>query len=175
MNQMLDIAGSYVVGGLIILSVIGLTLHFTNVSQETRIAEINQRSLTDIGQIVEHDIFRLGYRVESGNKITSINANNIVFLSDIDNNGVVDTINYSENKEKDETYFVRKISNTTSSQWKTLIEDLVVEGFDSTGTVTYTINNIKSIAITIALVGESTTTQEIAGQVWKRHFFPKNL
>jgi len=62
MNHLLDIAGSYIVGGIILLAVVGLTLHFSSLSQDVKMAEITHRSLTDLGEIIEHDFNRLGYR-----------------------------------------------------------------------------------------------------------------
>ncbi|MBZ0199182.1 MAG: hypothetical protein K8H86_04890, partial [Ignavibacteriaceae bacterium] len=148
------------------------------VSQDTKLAEISQRSLTDVGDVIDHDFNRLGYRVETGSKIKTISATNISFTSDIDNNGVIDTITYlkSINTKTGNLMFRRVGTGQTSSQWSYPISDLLVEGLDSAGTVTYTINNIKSIAVTVMLVGKAGTDFNVQyGQMWKRQFFPKNL
>ena len=178
MNQLLDIAGSYIIGGMVLLAVVGLTLHFSSVSQETKLAEISQRSLTDVGDIIDHDFNRIGYRIETGGKIKAISSTNISFLSDIDNNGVTDTVTYlkSTNEKTGNLLFRRIGTAQNSTQWSYPISDLLVEGFDSAGTVTYTINNIKSIAVTVMLVGKAGTDFNVqTGQMWKRQFFPKNL
>lgn len=176
MNHLLDIAGSYIVGGIILLAVVGLTLHFSSISQDTKMSEISHRSLTDLGEIIEHDFNRLGYRVESSDKITSVNANAISFLSDLDNDGVIDTIIYSEvSDQADEKFLKRRVANQSSSEWQMQVSDLIIEGFDSAGASTYSINNIRSIAVTVILENETETDADIAGKIWKRQFFPKNL
>ncbi|NCS88887.1 MAG: hypothetical protein GW789_09125 [Ignavibacteria bacterium] len=175
MNHLLDIAGSYIVGGIILLAVVGLTLHFSSLSQDVKMAEITHRSLTDLGEIIEHDFNRLGYRVENGNKITSINANAISFLSDIDNNGTIDTISYSEITNQNEKFLRRRVANQTSSEWQMQVSDLLIEGFDSNGASTYTISQIKSVAVTVMLENEKAEDANLAGKIWKRQFFPKNL
>ncbi len=175
MNQILDIAGSYIVGGIILLAVVGLTLHLSNLSQDVKMVEITHRSLTDLGEIIEHDFNRIGYRVESGDKITSINANAITFLSDIDNDGTIDTIGYSEITNETEKFLRRRVANQTSSEWQMQVSDLLIEGLDSNGASTYTISQIKSVAVTVMLENEKAEDANFAGKIWKRQYFPKNL
>lgn len=176
MNQMLDIAGSYIVGGIILLAVVGLTLHFSSVAQNTKLSEISHRTLTDVGEIIDHDVSKLGYRIESGDKIISINENSLIFVSDYDNNSIIDTISYIETELKDQKYLTRKVANSSSSEWKMEIGNLVIESFDSTGTLNYTKEFIKSIAVTVEFEPETESdASETAGKTWKRKFFPRNL
>jgi hypothetical protein len=170
MNTILDLLGSYLIGGLILLGLTGFVISLTSQSQEKRITEINQKSLSNIGEIISFDMNRLGYRVSSGSKITKLTNSSLSFLADLDNNGTVDTIEYYMITPKD---FVRRVGVPQNSSWHQEVHSFNIKGFDSTGTETYTINKVKSVLIEMSL-SDNAFTEEIRS-VWSRRFYPRNL
>jgi hypothetical protein len=93
MSDWLDIAGSLVIGGLVILIFANLNLTISASASENLYSGIMQRGLTSAVDLIEHDIYKIGYRC-SGNKIEVADSNEIKFYCDIDNDGVAEEINY---------------------------------------------------------------------------------
>jgi hypothetical protein len=176
MNTLLDLAGSYIIGGLVLLAIVGFMLSFTSRSQENQLNEITQRSVVEIGDIIEHDIKKLGYRVSSGDKILSISQNSIFFLSDIDNNGTTDTISYSVEILKNKSYLKKRIGKPVNSEWIHPIESFWVSGLDSLGKKVNDPDEVESIFLELKIkqVSMKNSGSEIIA-VWNRKIYPKNL
>jgi hypothetical protein len=93
MSDWLDIAGSFVIGGIVLLTFANLNLSITVGAAENLYSGVVQGEVTSAADLIEHDLYKIGYRC-SGNKIEIADSNEIKFYSDIDNDGVLDEINY---------------------------------------------------------------------------------
>lgn len=95
MSYMLDIVGSFIIAGLLLLAVLS---SYSNVNEFALISSMNltvQENLKEWTQIVRHDFRKIGYHVDdSTSAIQSIDSTSISFLADIDNNGIVDSVSY---------------------------------------------------------------------------------
>lgn len=176
MNEAIDLVGSYLIGGLVLLALTGLILHFNNKAQETTLSQISQYSIVEVGKIIEHDFDNLGYGVSSGNKILSITSNSISFLGDMNSDGNIDTVTYTTFQQNQGTFLRRSLGSQSSSQLYFPIKSLTIEGIDSAGNSTSQISNIKSILFTL-VTSEKTfsDSQTQVGSAWVRQFFPPNL
>ncbi len=175
MNESLDIIGSYLIGGAIVLALVALTLTYNNRAQETKLSEIAQRTTQDAGKIIEYDFNKLGYRVTTGNKIISITKSSITFLADLDNNATTDTITYSVIKQNDGLYLSREVTaGSQTKSWTMPVQSFNISGIDSTGSSTYNTANVKGISISFVTSKQSSSLYTI-GAFWQRDFFPKNL
>ena len=105
MGYLLDVVGSMVVGSFVVLIILVLNLHIVTTSAENLNTNITQRDLTTAAFVMEHDLYKIGYRV-NGSKIAIADSNEIRFYTDSDNNGTQDSIHYS----------VGDISNYSSTQ-----------------------------------------------------------
>lgn len=178
MNQALDLVGSYLIGGIVIFSVVGLTFYFNGKAQETKATEVSQRSIAHVGEIMEHDFNKLGYRVEGNDKIVNISSGTIKFLADLDNNSVVDTVEYSKYTVNNKTFIKRKIASTNGSakEWSAPLKTITFVGVDDEGETTTIINEINSIRVKMVFEEETIkNSQSSIGAFWQRQFFPKNL
>ncbi len=173
MNQTLDIIGSYLIGGIVVLALVGLTLTYNGKSQQTKLSEIAQYTTEETGKIIEHDFDKLGYRV-SGNKIVSISSSSITFLADLDNNGTADSVTYSTFTQNQNLFLTRRVSSLQIKSWNIPIQSFTLAGIDSTGAATFNISNIKGINVSLATAKQSNAQYAI-GAFWQRKFFPKNL
>ncbi|KAF0150900.1 MAG: hypothetical protein FD143_2409 [Ignavibacteria bacterium] len=95
MNHVLDLIGSTIIAGFIILILLRLNSQIGDAATQMHEQTFNQRNAVSVGDILEHDFAKIGYRVSIGEKIIQADSNAIIFRADIDNNGVVDTINYT--------------------------------------------------------------------------------
>ena len=93
MSDWLDVVGSIIIGGIVILIFANLNLSIGVSASENLYSGIMQRGLTSATELIEYDFYKIGYR-NSGNKIEIADSNEIKFYSDIDNDGVLDEINY---------------------------------------------------------------------------------
>lgn len=173
----LDLTGSFIVGGIILFTLTAVFIRFTSSSQSAIINEFTQSSLTNVSEVIDYDFNKLGYRVGSSSKITSIDTASISFLADLDNNGSIDSISYFTRSVGGYLKLVRRNSSLTPPEWEVTIDDFDVAGYDSTGIATFTIPNIKSLKIGLLLNNEIFTTDstEIIGAYWEKRYYPKNL
>ncbi len=176
MNQLLDIAGSYIIGGIVLVSLVSLTFYFNGKAQETKLEEVTQRSLIGVGTIIENDFEKMGYRVED-DVILNCDSSSIKFLADLDNNGKIDTVEYSVIKQNSQFLLKRYVAELNSNtSWTFPVKSLSIIGLDAAGTSTNNINDIQSVELKIE-TAENTIddSQYKVGSYWERHFYPKNL
>ena len=93
MSYWLDLIGSYIMGGTVILMIVGLNVYISNSATDNLYTNIAQSNITTTSEIIHNDFYKIGYKV-SGNKIVIADSNQIKFYSDIDNNGTIDSIYY---------------------------------------------------------------------------------
>ena len=93
MSDWLDVVGSFVIGGFVILIFINLNLSISASASENLYSRIVQGGLTSAIDLIEYDFYKIGYK-NSGNKIEIADSNEIKFYSDIDNDGVLDELHY---------------------------------------------------------------------------------
>ncbi len=176
MNESLDIIGSYLIGGIVVLGLVGIMFAFNSKSQETKLSEIAQYTSQEIGDVIENDFNKLGYGI-AGNKITGITDSSITFLADLDNNQTTDSITYSTFRQNNNLYLSRKVvEGSQTKQWNTLVKSFNIAGIDTAGNATYTISNIKGIDVKLLITKEGYANSKYGiGSFWQRKFYPPNL
>lgn len=174
MSTILDIFGSYITGGVVLLGLIGIIFYYSAFSQQSQLRQVSQKTIAEAGSVIEYDFNKLGYRVESGNKISGLTDSTISFRADLDNNGVVDSISYKLITISGKKNIRRYVSNTANGTWDLSCKNLFITTRDSAGSVTSLLNKIKSIELAIRLEQDSSSNMS-AGSFWKRQFFPRNL
>jgi hypothetical protein len=95
MSIMLDLIGSVVIAGFVIL----MALQFNSnlgATADASMADLNvQQSMVDIVQTLEADFRKIGFGVpETQHPIIDTSATSIQFMADMDRNGVVDTVRW---------------------------------------------------------------------------------
>ncbi|MCX8056640.1 MAG: hypothetical protein N3F03_03390 [Ignavibacteria bacterium] len=93
MSTLLDIITATFIGAILILMIIGITFYIQSSSREITNANIAQMNVKEIAEVLDYDLYKVGYRV-SGSKILFADSTRLVFQSDLDNNGKVDTLEY---------------------------------------------------------------------------------
>jgi len=94
MSTLLDIIGSFTVGAVVLILIIGFNQTMISSSQESVIYNTAQSGTTQLSQVIEYDFYKIGFRTGSGEKITLAEESDIQFYSDLKNDGVIDTIRY---------------------------------------------------------------------------------
>jgi hypothetical protein len=93
MSTLLDIITATFIGAILILMIIGITFYIENSSREITNANIAQINAKEIAEVLDYDLYKIGFRVPDS-KILVADSTRLVFRSDIDNNGKIDTLEY---------------------------------------------------------------------------------
>lgn len=115
MSYFLDIAGSVVVGAIVLLILTTLNLNISAASGENLFLNIAQRDITTTAEVLEHDLYKIGYRIP-GEKIAIADSSEIKFYADIDDDGIDDSIHYFLSD-------LKKLSNTPNPNDRVLYRD----------------------------------------------------
>ena len=137
MSDWLDLVGSFVIGGLIILMVINLNLTINTTATQQLYSNITQRQVVSAVELLEHDLYKIGYRIE-GDIITKADSNEIRFYSDINNDGFKDEVRYyltgtsamGETNNPNDKILLREL-NSTSSVTPIIVTELNFSFYDS--------------------------------------------
>ena len=97
MAYLLDIMGSFAIGALVLLMLFRFNQTMLSASNEKLLYNISQLNTVVATEVIEYDFYKIGYRVNSDSLdvFEKCELSGIEYLTDIDNNGVVDTIEYS--------------------------------------------------------------------------------
>jgi len=93
MSSLIDIIIATFIGATVILMILGIIFYIQNSANEVNNANLAQINVKEIAELLDYDLYKIGFRV-TGNKIILADSTRLTFLSDIDNNGKVDTIRY---------------------------------------------------------------------------------
>lgn len=93
MQTLIDISGSMIIGGVIILLVLSLNSMLTDTMYEKSQDLIIQQSAINLSRIIEDDLYKVGFLVP-GNPIITATVDEIRFLADLNKNGIPDTVRY---------------------------------------------------------------------------------
>jgi hypothetical protein len=100
-STIIDIIGSFVIAGFLLLMVNNLNGTVTATAFTTTSDLIVQQNMTTLVRIIEEDFRRIGYckdpmKIPDPTKsIRSADQHSIEFLTDVNNDGFVDTVKYS--------------------------------------------------------------------------------
>jgi len=181
MSTMLDIVGSFIIGGIVLLSLLTLNARYATSSREKSVDLIVQQNTKVLSDIVEYDFRKIGFRVSSGAKITKADSVNLTFRADIDNNGTVDSVKYyigtaSGTPNPNDKYLYRVVNTESPSSAALGLVQLKLTYYDSTGTVTTYLNKIR--AIKVAMTVQSVypySSSSYSSAYWELFIRPKNL
>lgn len=101
MNYILQLIGSTIVGGIIIMLILGLNFGILKSSQANLVRSNVQRNITTVSEIVEADFNLIGYNLPANSaEFVNIDSIDITFKSDINNDGNPDNIRYYTSNSK---------------------------------------------------------------------------
>ena len=96
MNQIHDLLGSIIIGGIVLLMLLVFNGNVMQSAGTQTFKTIVQSNLTAVTDILEFDLRKMGYRL-SATQDTAIylaDSNRITFRGDFDDNGTVDQVQY---------------------------------------------------------------------------------
>jgi hypothetical protein len=189
MQYWLDIVGSFLIGGLILLILVNLNLSMSNSAAENLNTNLSQGNLTTTTYVIEHDIYKIGYRV-TGEKIVIADSAELKFYTDIDNNGTKDSIHYYLG-DPSQMFFtfnpndrlLYRVMNNEKPTSSIIVVDFNLSYYDSTGAIIdYTSlknasvrGKVKTVTVSMGVESADPVEGEYQGAEWKKNIIAKNL
>ena len=91
---MMDIIGSTFILGILILAVVAVNVNVSEWTFESTSTLNAQMNAVEVARLIEWDFLKIGYAVDSGDKISLADSTQLTFYTDIDRDGTVDKIRY---------------------------------------------------------------------------------
>jgi hypothetical protein len=86
--------GSFAIGALVMLMLFRFNQTMLSASNEKLLYNISQLNTVVATEVIEYDFYKIGYRVDSADVLMKCNTTELRYLSDYDNDGIVDSITY---------------------------------------------------------------------------------
>ena len=190
MGYLLDIVGSFIIAGMVIMILMAVTINNNASSSVILFTTIEQQKITDVSELIEYDIYKIGYRIPD-EKIAIADSNEIKFYTDINNDDVVDSVHYylgettdlSSTTNPNDRPLHRQRNDQESLHSQIPVVDFQLSYFDSIGnsldysslTSSAGRDLIKSIKIKISVESDEMYDEKYRTSEWKKKISPKNL
>jgi hypothetical protein len=158
MNVILDLMGSTIIGGVLLLLILKLNLYTSNANYYSDNELKLQQNVKTLAEVMNYDLRKIGYGYD-GTAIVTAEQNRIKFYADMDapgtfGHGVVDFVEYylgdsteaSGTVNQRDKVLYRIINNTDTLGGPTLgLVDLKFSYLDGQGIVTTILDSIKYV------------------------------
>lgn len=184
MSSYINLIGSIIIGGLLFLMINRFNSSLGQNSKEQVLNSITMENSTSITKLIEFDFNRMGLRVSmTNNSVIQADSNRITFLSDIDDNGVVDTVRYFVSNTDIVTSTVnprdlilyRLVNNQAQKDAAMGVTRFHVRYLDRSGYDTTDLSQIKTFVITLRVESTAPYDQQYPSFYWQTRITPPNL
>ncbi|HLF14751.1 MAG TPA: hypothetical protein VI932_07670 [Bacteroidota bacterium] len=181
MAAFLDVIGSFVLGGMILIMSTKLNFVMSDNSQQSNMELATQENCVVVSRMLEVDLSKIGYRSSSAAPIKIGDSTNIKFYADIDDNGTVDSVSYftgpmtagyaSINPRHKLLY--RSWNNTTIAMNVGLTR-FKITYYDSVGAQAAQLNEIRSMKVSMDVESVLPSVDTVYSIVhWEQYINPK--
>lgn len=153
-------------------------------SHERALDSITIQNASSICELIEFDFNRMGLGVSSTtNALFLADSNRIGFLSDIDKNGVVDTVRYilsdvnaaSETVNPRDKILYRFVSNESRADAALGVTKFKIKYYDSLSNETANVTQIKNFDISLTVESTMPYGNQYSQFFWQTRISPPNL
>jgi hypothetical protein len=143
----LDIIGSTIIGGILLLMALRLNVSAKEYSSAYYASYLLQSNLLTLVVMIEDDFKHIGYcknprLLTTANAIAVADSNRISFRTDINNTGNVNTITYwtgptselTSTPNPNDFYLYRRVDNNTPTQWNLGLTQFLIKYWDNQNT-----------------------------------------
>lgn len=183
----LGITISFIIGGLLILSILTLNARVVQNSGETVLNMTAKQSVENISEIMRRDFQRIGYNMNTGNDAIQVfQSDRIMFWADIDDDESTTAKkitwrfnkpgNPANNTDNPNDYeLVRSVSGNTKKYTFPLIE-FELAYYDKDGNAATDAEDIRSISVSLQSQSPATYGDDgYSTSFWEKTFTPPNL
>jgi hypothetical protein len=181
MAAILDIIGSFIFGGIVLIMTTKLNFVLSDNSQQASVGLTTQQNCVVLSKIIENDLSKLGYNVKSTNPFRTYDSTKIKFYGDIDNNGAIDSITYYTGPLTSKSLSPNPRHQLLYRTWntKTIAMNLGVTKlrflyYDSSGTKTVLPAKIRAVKVQMDLESVIPNIDTVYSVVhWEQYINPK--
>lgn len=183
MNVILDYLTSMMSGGIILMTLLGFYGHVEETAAQQAINNSVQEDLTSSTEVMEYDLRKIGYGTTTDPfKVTYADSTKIVFKTDIDNNGSIDSVTYALGtvQTPGSTNPLSRILYRTVNAQKSVgliygVTHFRLNYFDASGAPTLTLQAIRSMDVAMNIESPVVIDGQSPGVYWERNITPTNL
>ena len=181
MAAILDIIGSFIIGGIVLIMTTKLNFVLSNNSQQASVGLTTQQNCVVLSKILESDLSKIGYRVSSPNKFVTYDSLKLKFYGDIDDNGTIDSITYysgplsSKSQSPNPRHqLVYRTWNTKTVPMNIGLTKLRFFYYDSAGAKTAVQSKIRAIKVSMDFQSVIPNIDTVYSVVhWEQYINPK--
>ena len=193
MSVNLDLIGSFIIGGTLLLAVLNLNATLVDSSYQSTLDLMVQQNLNVLGELIRYDFCKIGFGVtDPTTAILLADPAEITFQTDIDRDGDVDTLRYyiSEpaaatstlNPEDRLLYRVINSAPAEGDAWGGT--EFEPRYLDADGSETGDLGSIKAVEVSLTLQGvypygkivvEGVEKDRYSQTAWETTFWPRSL
>lgn len=189
---MIDMAGSIVVAGLVMLAVLKMNSTLSNAGMDTNASVITQSNITEIANTITYDFYKIGFRASPA--ILFADSSKIIFRADLEKDGNPDTVRYwvsapinEPNLNPNMRILYRSVDSDPPTGASLGQTSFILSYYDSTGAVIdiapadttnpTVLSRIKSIKVVVTVQSPNRLMSDstYAGAYWEEYISPKNL
>ena len=94
MSTMLDLVGSFVIGGMLLLMILTAQSNLVESSYQRTMDLIAQENIATFIELFQYDFRKMGFGVPDS-AVQAADSTSVTFLADLNADGSVDTVSYS--------------------------------------------------------------------------------
>jgi hypothetical protein len=183
----LDISGSIIIGGIVLLVILGIFFYYTDYSQTNLANEISQRDAVTLSDIMDRDFNNVGNIFNGGinptESIQTATATEFKFKAQMNSSAALETIRYYRSIQGADTLLIRSSDESgTASQSSWKVHKMNFIYLDASGNAAVNTSGIRSIIVNISYSNNlQDTNNENAKKTfsipvkYQRKYFPRNL
>jgi hypothetical protein len=160
MKEVIDYLASVMVGGMVFMTLMQYYVGVGETSATQAFDNAVQENLTSAAQIMEYDFQKIGFGSTDSAKVSKADSASVIFKSDIDANGTVDTL----------TYFLGTAVAPASG-----VTRFKLSYYDAGGSKTSILKNIRSLKVALTLESMYGFDSTYPAVCWERTIRPRNL
>ncbi len=188
MSDLIELIGSTVIAGYVILIILALNLKVSSSATQYYHDTFNQQSAITAADIIEDDFYKIGFKAANV-KIVQADSSFVKYITDYNNNGIMDTLSYylsgtssmSSTANPNDKLLYRKVNQNTYTA--AIVTRFYMQFYDSLlnnlsyASLTSPTNlaRIRTIRVLIRTELADPIENSYAPVEWRKEFRPKNL
>ena len=181
----IDLVGSLIIGGLVMLMILGFTFWYMNTSRDIIIDESQRGVVSNFAEIMEKEFKRMGYGMDSTAIVPKVVAVDTVqkyieFYGDINNDGYINRVKYFLRKGRKGNELVRRaVFEDRVREFSVPVNDFSLSPKDSLGNPTSTASALRQLKVEVQFAEgffQEVDYSTMGGSgYYSKYIVPKNL
>ena len=181
MSILIDIVGSLVIAGIIMLAILGLNVNMNQAMYDKTFALITQSNAVTLARMIEFDFVKIGYHSTKPNLLVA-KSDSISFRGDMGDDGTVRTVRYyvgamstlGSTKNPNDRLIYR-VQDGTVTPMNLGVTNMSFSYYNADGFATLNADSVRSISVIFTVQSSEPVDTTYTTAFWQKKIFPKNL